>query len=104
MEKTMFENPRQVLTHVEGVEWNPEVPIAKAIQLATEALENYPEQIDLNITLTGSSAKRFHFMKTILTALGLPDEHADKFLLASGVEQQIKMMAERSRIQNETRE
>ncbi len=92
----MIKDPRNVLFDVEGIEWDPQVPVAKAIELATEALENYPSEIELNIKLTGSSAHRFHFIKTILTSLGLPSEEADKYLLQCGVENQIRTFAERS--------
>lgn len=97
----MFNDPRNVLMDVEGLEWNPEVPLAKAIQLAKESLENTPSEIDINIKLTGNSAARFHFINTILTALGLPDDESKKFLLQSGIEQQIRALAERSSLNNE---
>jgi len=97
----IFEDPRKVLIDVEGLEWNPGVPMAKAIQLAQESLENTPDEINFNVILTGNSASRFHFIKTILTSLGLPNDEADKFLLQSGVEQQIRSLAERSKSQDE---
>jgi len=92
----MIKDPRNVLVDVEGIEWDPQVPVAKAIELATEALENYPSEIELNVKLTGSSAHRFHFIKTILASLGLPSEEADKYLVQCGVENQIRTLAERS--------
>lgn len=97
----MFEDPRKVLMDVEGLEWDPKISIAKAIDLATEALQNPPVEIEFSVKLTGTSAGRFHFIKTIMTALGLPNEEADKFLLMSGVEQQFRMLAEKASIPNE---
>ena len=67
----MIKDPRNVLIDVEGMEWDPQIPVAKAIELATEALQNYPSEIEFKVTLTGASASRFHFIKTILTSLGL---------------------------------
>ena len=92
----MIKDPRNVLIDVEGMEWDPQIPVAKAIELATEALQNYPSEIEFKVTLTGASASRFHFIKTILTSLGLPPEEADKYLIQSGVENQIRALAERS--------
>ena len=97
----MIKDPRNVLIDVEGMEWEPQIPVAKAIELATEALQNYPSEIEFKVTLTVFSAHRFHFIKTILTSLGLPPEEADKYLIQSGVENQIRALSERSSKTNE---
>ena len=87
-------DPNKVLVPVEEMEWNPEVPLAQALAMAEEALKNHPEEIEFNVTLTKAFAARFHFIKTILTSLGLPPDEADKFILHSGIESQIQKLAE----------
>jgi len=92
----MFKNPRNKLVEVDGFEWQPTVPLDQALAKATEAMQNPPESIEFTTTLTGQFAAKLHFVKTLMTSLGLPDEEADKFILQYGIEQQIKFMSDRA--------
>lgn len=92
----MFKNPRNKLVEVEGVEWQPTVPLDQALLKAKEAMENPPETLEFNTVLTGKFAAKLHFVKTLMTSLGLPDEEANKFILQYGIEQQIKLMSDRA--------
>lgn len=90
----MIKDPNQVLLPIDDLEWEPTVPASIAIKNAEEALLNSPEEININITLTGSSASRYNFIKTLMTSLGLPENETNKFLLQSGVELEIKKLQE----------
>lgn len=90
----MFEDPTKVLIPIEDMEWNPEVPVAEALKKAKEALSNPPDTLEFKVTLTGTYASRLHFIKTILTSLGMPDYEADKYLLQCGIEYQLRKLSE----------
>jgi molybdopterin biosynthesis enzyme len=90
----MFDNPNDVLIPLEGKEWNPEKPIAEAVELAEKALREKVDQIDITITLTGSFAAKFHFLKSILSSLGMPDNEVDLFIMQSGIENQFNKLKE----------
>lgn len=90
----MIKDPNKVLIPVENLEWEPTVSIATAIQKAETALMNAPEEININITLTGHTASRYHFISTLMTSLGLPLDETNKFLLQSGVESEIIRLQE----------
>jgi len=92
----MFKNPRNKLIEVEGVDWQPTIPLDLAIAKAKEAMENPPQTIEFSTTLSGKFAERLHFVRTIMTSLGLPQNEADKFILQYGIEQQIKFMSDRA--------
>ena len=90
----MIKDPNEVLLPVDGIEWEPTVSIANAIQNAENALMNAPEEININIKLTGHTASRYHFILTLMTSLGLPEDEANKFLFQSGVEAEIIRLQE----------
>jgi hypothetical protein len=90
----MIKNPKDVLIPIEGTEWNPERPVAEAVELAEKALREQVEEIELNVSLTGSFASKFHFLKTILSSLGMPDKEVDLFILQSGIETQFNKLRE----------
>jgi hypothetical protein len=90
----MIEDPTKVLIPIEDMEWNPEVPVSEALKRAKEALADPPESIEFKVTLTGTYASRLHFIKTILTSLGMPDHEADKYLLQCGIEYQLRKLSE----------
>ncbi len=90
----MIEDPNKVLMPVEGMEWNPERPIAEAVKLAEEALKTSVDSIDFNVTLTGKFAAKFHFIKTLLSSFGMPENEIDLYILQSGIEAQFKKLAE----------
>lgn len=90
----MIEDPNNVLIPVEGLEWNPERPIAEAIKLAEEALKTKVESIDFEVKLTGTFAAKFHFIKTLLQSFGMPDSEIDIYILQSGIESHFRKLAE----------
>lgn len=75
-------------------EWNPERPVSEAVKIAEEALQNRVEKIDFNVELTGSFAQKFHFIKTLMSSLGMPEPEVDKYILQSGIEAQFRKLAE----------
>jgi hypothetical protein len=90
----MIKDPNEVLIPVDGIDWEPKVPVAEAIKNAEEALLNSPQEINININLTGNSASRYNFIKTLMTSLGLPEDETNIFLLQAGVELEIKRLQE----------
>jgi hypothetical protein len=90
----MLKDPNQVLLPVEGLDWEPSVPISVAIKNAEEALMNSPEEININIKLTGPNASRYNFIKTLMTSLGLPEDETNMFLIQTGVETEIRRLQE----------
>jgi len=90
----MIKDPNEVLIPVDGIDWEPKVPVAVAIKNAEEALLNSPQEINININLTGNSASRYNFIKTLMTSLGLPEDETNIFLLQAGVELEIKRLQE----------
>lgn len=89
----MFEDPKKVLIPVD-VEWNPERPVAEAIVLAEEALKDDIDSVDFSVKLTGIFASKFHFIKVLLSSLGMPDDEIDLYILQSGIEAQFRKLAE----------
>ena len=55
-------------------------------------LNEPPEEISINIILKGTSAKKFHFVKTILLSSypELSEEDIDKFIIRSGAERELE--------------
>jgi hypothetical protein len=90
----MIDDPNKVLMPVEGLEWNPERPVAEAVKLAEEALRANVDTIDFEVKLTGTFASKFHFIKTLLESFGMPDSEIDLYILQSGIEAQFKKLAE----------
>lgn len=62
--------------------------VMKQIQ---EDLSNVPDEIPINLILTGSGAKKFHFVKTVLSRSfpELNEEDIFKFIIRSGVEREL---------------
>jgi len=57
-----------------------------------EKLSNPPEEISVNLVLTGNGAKRYHFVMSILSSIypELNEEEVHKYLLRSGVERELE--------------
>jgi len=92
-----FENPNNVLIPVEGLEWNPERPIDEAIKMAEEALKTSVDEINFDVKLKGHYANKFHFIKTLLLSLGMPESEINSYLLCSGIEEQFRKLAQGAR-------
>jgi len=90
----MIDDPNKVLIPIQGLEWNPERPIAEAVKLAEEALKTNVETLYFAVKLTGTFPPTFHFIKTLLQSLGMPDSEIDVYILQSGIEAQFKKLAE----------
>ena len=54
-------------------------------------LSKIPEEISVNVILKGEGAKKFHFVKSILTSAypELDEDDIDKFIVRSGVEREM---------------
>jgi hypothetical protein len=54
-----------------------------------------PKEVAINLILTGNGAKRYHFIKSILSSSypELDNEEIDKYLLRSGVERELERIA-----------
>jgi hypothetical protein len=54
-------------------------------------LANIPDEISVNVILKGEGAKKFHFVKSILTSAypELDEDDIDKFIVRSGVEREM---------------
>jgi hypothetical protein len=92
----MIEDPNKVLVPVDDLEWNPERPISEAIKIAEESLKTRIDKIDFAVELSGTFANKFHFIKTLLSSLGMPDSEIDLYILCSGIEEQFRKLAEGS--------
>lgn len=59
------------------------------------AIINTPDELPINVILTGKSAARYHFARTLLSSaypnLSLSD--IDKFLVRGGAEREIEKLA-----------
>lgn len=58
-------------------------------------INNYPQEVSVNVILKGESARKFHIVKTILSNVvpELDSDDIDKFILRSGVEREIVKLA-----------
>ncbi len=63
--------------------------IIKAVE---EKLSNVPDEVSVNLILTGNGAKRYHFVMSILESIypELNEEEIHKYLLRSGVERELE--------------
>ncbi len=58
-------------------------------------LQNAPEEIAINTILTGIGAKKYHLMKTILSASNpeLDEEDICKYIIRSGIEREMEKIS-----------
>jgi hypothetical protein len=70
--------------------------IKEIIANLNEAILNAPEEISINVILTGNGAKRFHIVKSLLASTypELEDEEIDKFIVRSGIERELGRFSE----------
>jgi hypothetical protein len=61
------------------------------VQALEEKLKDLPSEVSLNVILKGNAAKKFYFIKTLLTSSypELSEEEIDKFIVRSGVEREL---------------
>ena len=62
------------------------------IKSVEEKLANPPNEVAVNLILTGNGAKRYHFVMSILSSIypELDEEELHKYLLRSGVERELE--------------
>ena len=65
--------------------------INEIVKRLNEALSDAPEEVAVNVILTGNGAKRFHIVKSLLSSSypELEDDEIDKFILRSGIEREL---------------
>jgi hypothetical protein len=69
---------------------NPIPTVQDIIDKIKDNIKNPPDEIDINIKLTGIGAKRYYFIKKLLIAsLNEEENEIDKYLIRSGVEQEL---------------
>lgn len=67
-------------------------PRSEIVAKVEEAVMFAPEEVPVNILLTGTSAKKFHIIKTLITS-SMPDLEEDdvvKYILRAGVEREFE--------------
>jgi len=71
-------------------------PVTDILKKLNEAIENSPDEISVNVILTGNGAKRYHIVKTLLLASypELDDIELEKFIVRSGVERELARFSE----------
>lgn len=71
-------------------------PVTDVLRKLNEAIENSPDEISINVILTGNGAKRFHIVKTLLLASypELDEIELEKFIVRSGVERELARFSE----------
>lgn len=59
-------------------------------------LQNAPEEISINAILTGESARRYFFMKLILSSIApeFDDEDISKYIIRSGIEREFDKISD----------
>lgn len=72
-----------------------ELKLAKPTEIiksVEEKLSNPPQEISVNLVLTGNGAKKYHFVMSILSSIypELNEEEVHKYLLRSGVERELE--------------
>ena len=71
-------------------------PPISAITASLESkLENSPDEVSVNVILTGIGAARYHFAKSLLQSAypNLDSRDIDKFLVRAGAEREIERLA-----------
>ncbi len=61
-----------------------------------EALENPPEEIPINVILTGNGAKRFNLLKIIIGSSypELDEEDIIKYIIRAGIEREFEKFSD----------
>jgi hypothetical protein len=59
-------------------------------------LQNAPEEIPVNVILTGEAAKKYYLMKTILSSVApeFDDEDICKYIIRSGIEREMEKISD----------
>ena len=70
-------------------------PLSDITTSLESKLENTPEELSINVVLTGIGAKRYHFAKSLLQSAypNLNNQDIDKFLVRAGAEREIERLA-----------
>lgn len=70
-------------------------PISDITASLESKLENAPDEVAVNVILTGIGAARYHFAKSLLQSAypNLDSRDIDKFLVRAGAEREIERLA-----------
>ena len=72
----------------------PLTPVHQILAEIEDDIKTPPEEVEINIKLTGRGAKRLYFITRILqSAFAETPEEIFKYLITSGVEQEIHKIA-----------
>lgn len=70
-------------------------PVSEITETLESELEKRPEEISVNVILTGIGAARYHFAKSLLKSAypNLEERDIDKYLVRAGAEREIERLA-----------
>ena len=70
-------------------------PISEITESLESELEMRPEEVSVNVILTGIGAARYHFAKSLLKSAypNLEERDIDKYLVRAGAEREIERLA-----------
>lgn len=70
---------------------NPNLQKDHLLKEVNSKLTNIPEEISVNVILKGVGAKKYHFVKSVLSSAypELDEDDIDKFIVRSGIEREM---------------
>lgn len=70
---------------------NPNLQKNELLKEVNSKLANIPEEISINVIIKGAGAKKYHFVKSVLSSAypKLDSDDIDKFIVRSGVEREM---------------
>jgi protoheme ferro-lyase len=70
-------------------------PVSEITESLESELEKRPEEVSVNVILTGIGAARYHFAKSLLRSAypNLEERDIDKYLVRAGAEREIERLA-----------
>ena len=70
-------------------------PVSEITESLESELEKRPEEVSVNVILTGIGAARYHFSKSLLRSAypNLEERDIDKYLVRAGAEREIERLA-----------
>lgn len=71
-------------------------PRKEIVDKVEQAMMNPPDEVAVNVLLTGVSAKKFHIIKTLI-ASSMPDLEEDdilKYIIRAGVERELEKFSQ----------
>lgn len=71
-------------------------PRKEIVDKVEQAMMNPPDEVAVNVLLTGVSAKKFHIIKTLIES-SMPDLEEDdilKYIIRAGVERELEKFSQ----------